>query len=99
MVKILNISVANNATDLFDESFFASRNLTFSVNPSGHRIYIIYDSSLGNLDGNSGIQDVNSNNEPVGDNFSSTTEDGYKIYMTTNSDGEYSPFTLRVRFA
>ena len=30
-----NISVTNVATDIFDESFFASRNLTFTINASG----------------------------------------------------------------
>jgi hypothetical protein len=30
-----NISVTNVATDIFDESFFASRNLTFTINANG----------------------------------------------------------------
>lgn len=37
-----NISVANtDGTDLFDESFFASRNLTFSINASGELVVTI----------------------------------------------------------
>ena len=36
-----NISVANVATDLFDESFFASRNLTFTINASGDLVVTV----------------------------------------------------------
>ena len=36
-----SISVANVTTDLFDESFFASRNLTFTINASGDLVVTV----------------------------------------------------------
>ena len=36
-----DISVANVTTDLFDESFFASRNLTFTINASGDLVVTV----------------------------------------------------------